>query len=276
LGIIIGIIFLAHPLGIFAPAVGAIIGGLCFMLVQIPVIKKIHFSFRPQFSLSAPGVMRFLHLMWPRTIAIAIMQLGILFTLPLISFLADPGRNRIIFDFAQTLAFAPTVLFGQAIAQAAFPVLSREREKLDQFKLTFSTSFTQLLYLVLPFAVLFLVLRIPIVRLVYGAPRLDWPATVLIGRTLAFFSVSIFAQALLYLVSRAFYALHDTKTPLIVSFLTTFLMLIMSFMFITTYHFGIASIAFAYSLASLLQLLILLVILDKKIGGFTHTGLFIS
>jgi len=55
----------------------------------------------------------------------------------------------------------------------------------------------------------------------------DWQATVLTGRTLAFFSVSIFAQALVYLVSRDFIALHDTKTPLIIGAVTTFLMIFM-------------------------------------------------
>ncbi len=276
LGIILGIVLFSHTYGIFAPAYGAIIGALFFAVVQIPLLRKLHFKFHPQLSLSAPGVKKFIHLMWPRTISIAITQFGILFTLPLISFLADPGRNRIIFDFAQTLAFAPTVLFGQSIAQAAFPVLSRERDRLDQFKLTFTTSFTQLLYVILPFSVLFLVLRIPIVRLVYGAPRLDWNATVLIGTTLACFTISIFSQALLYLVSRAFYALHDTRTPLIVSFITTVLMLLLSLGFITYYQWGVAGIALAYSLASFLQLLILFIILDHRIGGFFHSGLFIS
>ena len=57
------------------------------------------------------------------------------------------------------LAFAPVVLFGQAIAQAAFPVLSKEKDRLEDFKTTFITSFNQMLYLVLPFSVLFLSLK---------------------------------------------------------------------------------------------------------------------
>ena len=186
----------------------------------------------------------------------------------MVSFLQNPGRNYVIFDYAQTFAFAPVALFGQAIAQAAFPILSKEKDKLSDFKITFITSFNQMLYLVLPISVLFLVLRIPMVRLIFGAGQFDWAATVLTGRTLAYFSISIFAQALVYLVSRGFYALHDTKTLLIVGALTTILMILIGALFIFYYHFGIESIAIAYSIASILNFLVLFIFLDLKTGGF--------
>jgi putative peptidoglycan lipid II flippase len=174
------------------------------------------------------------------------------------------------------LAFAPVVLFGQAIAQAAFPVLSKERERLEDFRTTFITSLNQMLYLVLPISVLFLVLRIPIVRLIYGAAQFDWAATVLTSTTLAFFSISIFAQALIYLVSRGFYALHDTKTPLIIGALTTGLMIAIGALFIFIYHYGIQSIAIAYSIGSIVNILVLFFFLDRKTGGFKKIPLLIS
>ena len=234
------------------------------------------FSFKPSLSIQwikASGVVDIFKLIWPRTISIAIFQIGTIITVTLVSFLKDPGRNYVIFDYAQTLAFAPVALFGQAIAQAAFPVLSKERERLEDFKTTFITSFNQLLYIVLPFSVLFLVLRIPIVRLIFGAAQFDWAATVLTGRTLAFFSISIFAQALVYLVSRGFYALHDTKTPLIIGATTTILMVIIGAASIFVYHLGVESIAIAYSIASILNFLALFVLLDRKVGGFTKIPL---
>ena len=140
-----------------------------------------------------------------------------------------------------------------------------------------------MLYLVLPFSVLFLVLRIPIVRLVFGAAQFDWQATVLTGTTLSYFSISIFAQALVYLVSRGFYALHDTKTPLIIGSATTILMILLSAVFIFYYHLGVVGIAFAFSIASILNFLILFIFLDRKTGGFdkwplmkTVTKIFIA
>ncbi len=276
LGIIIGIVILSPFVGIFSAAWGVVIGAFIFVIVQLPLMKNVGFSFKPTFSLKTGGVMEVLKLMWPRTISIAIFQVGTLITVTLVSFLPNPGRNYVIFDYAQTLAFAPVALFGQAIAQASFPVLSKEREKLSDFKTTFITSFNQMLYLVLPISALLLVLRIPVVRLIYGASQFDWAATVLTGRTLAFFSISIFAQALVYLVSRGFYALHDTKTPLTVGALTTGLMLLIGALFIFIYHYGIESIAVAYSIGSILNIIILFLFLDRKVGGFDKKPLLIS
>jgi len=276
LGIILGIVFLAPFVGIYSAAYGIVFGALIFVLAQVPLVKKMGFSFVPTLSLAwikTSGVIDIFKLIWPRTISIAIFQIGTLITVTLVSFLQDPGRNYVIFDYAQTLAFAPVALFGQAIAQAAFPVLSKEREKPEDFKTTFVTSFNQLLYIALPFSVLFLVLRIPIVRLVFGAAQFDWQATVLTGRTLAYFSISIFAQALVYLVSRGFYALHDTKTPLIIGATTTILMVVLGAGSIFIYHLGIESIAISYSIASILNFLILFIFLDRKIGGFGKRSL---
>jgi putative peptidoglycan lipid II flippase len=157
-GIIIGIVLLSPFLGIYAAAYGVIIGALLFVLAQIPLAKKLGFSFKPSLSwqsIKSSGVLNVLKLIWPRTISIAVFQFGTIITVTLVSFLQEPGRNYVIFDYAQTLAFAPVALFGQAIAQAAFPVLSKEKERLEDFKVTFITSFNQMLYLVLPISVLF-------------------------------------------------------------------------------------------------------------------------
>lgn len=276
LGIILGILFLSPVVGIFSAAYGVILGALIFVVIQLPFIKSIGFSFRPALSISSiksSGILEVFKLIWPRTLSIAVFQVGTIITITLVSFLQNPGRNYVVFDYAQTLAFAPVVLFGQAIAQAAFPVLSREKDRLSDFKTTFITSFNQMLYLVLPVSVLFIVLRIPVVRLIYGAAQFDWAATVLTGKTLAFFSISIFAQSLTYLVSRGFYALHDTKTPLVVGSLTTLTMILISATFIFSYRFGIESIALAFSIASILNFLIMFIILDKKTGGFDKVPL---
>lgn len=293
LGIIIGLYFLSPKFGIYAPAIGVVIGAFIFALFQIPLIKSVGFSFKPSFSFNTPGVKEVTRLMWPRTLSLLVFQMGTIITVSLISFLPSSGRNYVIFDYAQTLAFAPIVLFGQTIAQAAFPVLSREKEKLDAFRETFMSSFLQMLYLVLPISVLFLVLRIPIVRLVFGAAQFDWQATVLTGRTLAFFAISIFAQALVYLVSRAFYALHDTKTPLIVGAVSTIIMLALSFLFINYWNsnlqslatvytskfrlvpVGVESIAFAYSIAGIFNLSVLLYYLNKKIHIFNFSSFWL-
>lgn len=293
LGIIIGIYFLSSKIGIYAPAVGVVLGAIFYAILQIPLVARVGFSFRPSFDLKVEGTREVIRLMWPRTLSLFVFQMGTIITVSLISFLPSSGRNYVIFDYAQTLAFAPIVLFGQSIAQAAFPVLSREKDRIDVFTATFTSSFLQILYLIIPISVLFLILRIPVVRLIFGASQFDWVATVLTGRCLAFFALGIFAQALVYLVARAFYALHDTKTPLIVGAFTTGIMLILSFSMIyywnshpaTAYTYynlrfrfipvGVESIAFAYSVGGILNLLILLVCLHRKIKIFNFVNFFL-
>lgn len=277
LGIIIGVISFSSSLGIYSTTVGVLLGGFIFILVQIPLARKIGFRFKPSFAyIKSDGVKKIGKLMWPRTISVVLFQLGTVAIGSFISFLSDPGRMNVIFDFAKTLAFAPVALFGQTIAQAAFPVLSREKDKPAEFKETFINSFNQMLYLVLPVSVLILVLRIPLVRLVFGASKFDWPATVLTGQTLAFFSISIFAQALITLVLRAFYAQHDTKIPLIVGAISTAVLIAASYIFIIVLHWGVESLGIAFSIASILQLVVLFLILEKKVGGFNKLALLSS
>lgn len=294
LGIIICIVFFADNLGIYAPALGVIFGALAYALFQIPLIRKVKFTFKPEFSFETEGIREVLKLIGPRSLSLFIFQIGTILTVSFISFLPSAGRNYVIFDFAQTLAFAPIVLFGQSIAQAAFPVLSRQKDNIEEFRITFMTSFNQMLYLVLPVSALFIILRIPIVRLIFGAARFDWAATVLTGRTLAFFSIAVFAQALIYLVSRAFYALHDTKTPLRVGAVSTLLMLVMSFLFVTFWSsnlqyfaesykmrfsfipVGVESIAFSYSVAGIFNLIVLMFYLNKRIHIFHVTSFWIT
>ncbi len=293
LGTIIGVLSLSSTIGIYSAPVGNIIGAVIYILVQIPLARKVGFSFIPSTRyIFSEGIKRIGILMWPRTISLIIFQAGTLILASFISFLGDPGRMYVIYNFAKTLAFAPVALFGASIAQAAFPVLSREKNNPEEFKATFMTSFNQILYIILPIAVLILILRVPLVRFAYGADKVDWDATVAIGRTVAYFTIAIAAQALINLVSRAFYALHDTKSPLIIGALTTIIMLVIAYVSILIYqtglqefalpysffegvtsgsinfNFGTDGIAFAYSMGSLLNLVILLVILDNKTGGF--------
>lgn len=276
LGIIIGILTLHNYVGIYSAVYGVIMGAFLFIIFQLPSVRKMGFLFKPSLSVHIQGVKEVIHLMWPRTLSNSVFQMSTIIIVGLISFLPESSRSYTILDYAQTLAFAPIALFGQTIAQAAFPVLSRQRERLEEFKLTFITSFTQMLYLVLPVSALLLVLRIPVVRLIYGAGQFNWEDTVLTGRTLAFFAVAIFAQALVYLVSRGFYALHDAKTPLAVGSISTLIMVATGWLFVVQYKFGVESIAIAYSLGGVVNLVALMVLLDRKVGGFHKGVLFLS
>lgn len=276
-GIIIGILLFHQQFGIYAVPLGIILGAAIFVALQLPFAKKVGFSFTPSFDfLKSRGLNKVFMLMWPRTIQVGVQQLGTIVLAAIIAFMAQPGRTNLLFDSAKTLMFAPVSLIGISIAQAAFPALSREKNNLEDFKITFITSFNQMLYLIFPISVVMLVLRIPIVRLIYGADKFDWPATVLTGHILAFLSISIFAQGLIVLFYRAFYALHNSFIPLLTSTISTISLIVLGYYFVIIQNMDIQSIALAFTLSNLLQLLILFIILCKRIGGFPKALLFFT
>ena len=135
----------------------------------------------------------------------------------------------------------------------------------------------------LPVSAILLILRIPVVRLIYGAGQFDWQATVLTGRTLGFFTLSIFAQALSYLAYRGFYALHDTKTPLIIGSITTGIMLLLSALFVLSWEPFFDKLAYnyqdsirliAFSITSILNIALLMFFLNRRVGGIFNKELF--
>jgi len=204
----------------------------------------------------------------PRTLALAVNQIELTVAVFLATSLAAGSLS--IFYFAQHLMNVPTGLFGSTIGQAALPILSRESggKSFEKFKETFLSSLHQILYLALPVSAILLILRIPAVRIVFGAASFPWKATLLTGKVLAIFSISIFAQAAIQLLVRGFYALHDTKTPFWVGALAVSMNVILSFVFILKLNLGILGLAWAITIASLLQAGLLLILLNRAIGGF--------
>lgn len=263
LGIILGLLFFVPFVGIYAATIGVFIGSTLFFLVQLPLLLHSDYFYKPTLDLSN-GVMKIIRLMIPRSITLIITQLAITANVFFASFLG--ARSLVIFDLAQTLILAPVVLFGQSIAQASFPTLSQKKDDKKTFDAIFVSSFNQILYLTLPLSALFMVLRIPLIRLFFGASRFDWFATVDTGRTLAYFSISISAQSLIYLLSRGFYAHKDTRTPLVVTICTVVINILLSYLFVLVFKLPIFFLAGAFSIANILAALLMFFLLDRKIG----------
>ncbi len=276
LGIIGGIVFLTPALGLMAPVVGVGIGAVLFLAIQILLIVSVGYRYKFEFRYRHSGVREVGKLMLPRTIGLAIGQIDTTVDLILASLLG--ARMVTIFNFAQHLQQLPIGLFGTTIAQAALPALSISEALKDreQFKRVILRSLHQILFFVLPLSVFFIVLRVPIVRLVFGASRFDWSSTVLTGMTLAMFSISLFAQAASQVLARGFYALYDSKTPVFVGVLSIAVNTILSIYFIQVLHLAVWSLGLSTSIASFLNSFLLFIILDKRLGYFPRATLILS
>lgn len=275
LGIILGTIFFSSTWGVAAPAIGAAIGALFHFLIQLPV--ALHLGFRPRraIDLTHPGIKKIGRLAAPRMIELSFLQLGKSVELFLASLISTAAYTY--FTFASSLQLLPVGLFGTSIAKASLPALSYQanQKKWSQFRKTFVSSFNEILFLAVPCAVFLVILRIPIVRLVFGAARFDWSSTVQTSYVLSAFGLGIISQALVYLLARAFYALQNTVTPVKVSIGSIFLNILLSFVFVLLFRWPIWSLALAFSLSSLFQALTLIFLLRKNIKGLARKQLWL-
>lgn len=267
-GIIIGIFFLSPIAGLYGPVWGVVLGAALFFLIQLPLARHLAFSYKLIIALSHAGVAEIGKLFTPRVLGLAVSQLNYLVTFSLSSLFG--ARGITIFAFAQTLEQLPVGIFAATIAQAALPTLSEEFDQEDSlfaFKKTFVASFHQILFLVLPAAVILVVLRIPVVRLVYGSAQFDWLATVDTGRTLAFLGAGLVFESLVNLLVRSFYAIHDSKTPVVIGAVAVGLNILLALLFIPIFHLPIWGLALAMAVADGLYATGLLFSFARRLHG---------
>jgi putative peptidoglycan lipid II flippase len=204
--------------------------------------------------------------MLPRTISFALDQISLTLTVYIATYLAAGSLS--IYNFSQHLNNLPVNLFGLTIGQAALPSLAREANiNKDNFRRLFTDSLHQVLYLALPASIMLLVLRIPAVRLAFGAKTFPWEATLLTGKIVGILAISIFSQAVTELFIRSFYALQDTKTPLILKGVTAIINVLLSFWFVFNLGLGIVGLALAVTITNFIQALLLFTFLGNKTGS---------
>jgi putative peptidoglycan lipid II flippase len=265
LGIIAGIIWFVPRWGIIGLAYGVVIGALAHLLIQIPGVFRLGFRYQRILDLKHAGVRQIGKLMLPRTFGLAVNQIDQLVSTIIASGLAAGSLTQ--FNFANNLQNFPINVFGVSLAIAVFPAFSEAyaAKDMDAFIGHFSRTVRRLLVVMIPASVLLLILRAQIVRVVVGAHAFDWDATYQTAQVLGYFTLSIFAQALIPILARSFYALHDTATPVKVGIAAVAVDIAGAIFF--SRHFGVIGLALAFSISSLLNMLGLYVILRRRLGS---------
>jgi putative peptidoglycan lipid II flippase len=268
LGMIVGILTLTERFGIYGPTYGILLGAAAHLIIQTPALRKISYKYKFNLNFKNIFVKKIGRLLPPRMLSVFIASgmgtvhnsLALLISKPSVVYL----------KFADQLQTFPVSLFGYSIAAAALPALSRKAYPLNKakFKKILVTSLHQVLFLVIPCAVILLILRVPVIRIIYGAARFPWESTVKTSYTLAFFSLSIPTQSAVLLLTRSFYALRDTVTPVKIGATTAALNLALCLIFINVLGWGAWSIAFAFSITSGIDMVTMLFVLNKRLGGF--------
>lgn len=273
-GIIIGALFFTRWWGIYGLAVGVVLGAAMHMLIQLPAAIAAGFKYKAVLSWSNPGIRRIIKLTIPRTLGLVVGQIN-LFVMTIIASTLAVGSIS-TFTWANNLQSFLLGIFAVSFAIAAFPNLSAATATGDKEKFvsTFAQTARQILFFIIPLSVLFLVLRAQVVRVALGAGRFDWTATILTADTLAIFCFSLFAQSLIQLLARAFYARHDTWTPFLIGLFSAAANLAMAlylprhpFTIFNLHIGGSVALAVAFSLDAIINAALLWVFLHIRVGN---------
>ena len=268
-GIILGVFLFKNIFGIYSAGLGVIIGAFLHMAVQYPSVRKLGFRHSFVIDVKNWSVKRLFSLMPPRVMDLGISELQ---NLGLGFFATSIGSlSFVIIGLGLRLMTIPIRLFGVPISQASLPFLSQETEEDEQkrFASLVTQSLHQISFFALPASVLLLILRIPIVRLVFGAQNFPWKTTVLTGKVVAILALSVAAQAMVQLMVRAFYALKNTKTPFTITLITVLIYFLTSAFFVNFTNFGVIGLAWATTISAYLELTLFIIFLHLRTKCFS-------
>lgn len=274
IGIIIGALVFVPLWGIKGLAWGVVLGAALHFLIQVPTSYYLGFRYQPILNFKDTAIRKIGRIMVPRTLTLAINQLNLVVITIIASTLA--AGSLTVFNLANNLQVFPVGIFGISFAIAAFPTLAALATKNDKkdFIHSFSNTTRQILFFIIPASVLLLILRAQIVRVILGSGNFTWQDTVLTIDTLAMFTLSLFAQAMIPLLIRGFYAFQNSLTPFILGLISAVVNIILSLILIKPftmlgYHFdfGIAGLALAFSLSSILNFALLWIGLRLRAGS---------
>ncbi|WP_053955210.1 murein biosynthesis integral membrane protein MurJ [Inediibacterium massiliense] len=276
IGIIFGTIFLSKYLGIVGTAIGVIIGAVVNFLFQFFFLKNKMKYYRLDFDLKHPGVQKIFKLILPTLIGLSVTQVNLIVNQNIASLL-DTGSITAL-RLANRIIQLPLGIFAMSIASVIFPTITSQIAKgeVEKFKDTFSLGLRNILFVIIPSAVGLLILRLPLIRLLFVHGAFTEQDAFITAQVLLYYILGLIAQAGIQILMRGFYANHDTKTPLKISIITVASNILLNIVFVKYTSFGVKGLAFAYSITSLLNMIILYYIFTKKMNGIKDKEIFIS
>jgi len=246
-------------------AIGVIGGGILQLALQIPFLMDKGLSFAPKWNPGHPALKKIGMLMLPTIFGSAIYQINQLVGTLLASLLREGSVSYLY--YADRLVQFPLGVFAIAISTAVLPSLSREAADGDLVRLkeTLSHALRLTMFITIPAMIGLIVLRQPIIRLLFQRGAFDSDTTKMTAQALLYYSLGLWAFAALRVFVSAFYSLQDTKTPVKVAVVAMLANIVFSLILMGPLKHG--GLALALSLASTLQLIMLIFLLRKRLGG---------
>lgn len=251
---------------ITALAVGVLLGGVLQLLLQLPVLYRKGFPLRVRFDLHHPAVRRIALLMGPSVFGVGVYYLNITVGNILASLLPEGSVSYLY--YAQRLFEFPQGIFTVSVAQAVLPSLSRQAAAgdMDAFRESLVFGLRLTLFVTIPATVGLMVCATPIFSLLFMGGEFDYAQAANAGIALFYYALGLSLVALVRVLVPAFYALKDTRTPVMVAFVAFIMNAIASLILMKPLAHG--GLALASSLSALANMGLLLVFLRRKIGPF--------
>jgi putative peptidoglycan lipid II flippase len=254
-------------------AVGVVLGGALQLCWQLPSLYKLGYRFRAAFDWSHPGLRRILRMMGPAILGNAAVLINVAVSTNLASAISDPVRGYdgpvswlgYAFRFMQL----PLGLFGVAIGSATLPSISRSAAagNMDEFRRTFSKSLGMVFLLTLPSSIGLVVLGQSIIGAIYQGGKFQVYDTHQTATALSCYAIGLVGYAGLKVLTPAFYALDDARTPMVIGVLSILINYATAVTLIRGAGFGHASLALSTSAVAIFGFVVLFVILRARLGG---------
>lgn len=267
LGTIVSLLFLRKLFGPYVLALGVILGGLWQFLFQVPPLYRKGFTLRASFQFwRDEGFRKVLRLMLPVTFSLAVSQLNTLVD-RVVASLCREGAVSALY-FSDRLMEFPLGIFGVALSVAVLPPLSQSvwMGNTEEWQRTLWQGIRWVLFFMLPAVVLLMTFPLPLVTLVYQRGMFDASAAAMTATALFYYAPGLVFFALNHLMTRAFYSLHDTRTPVKVSLGAVFLNIGLDLWLVRFLDFG--GVALATSFAAAFQFVFLVYFLRRKVQNF--------
>ena len=263
LGIILGAVFLSYTFGLMGLVWGTLIGVCLHIGIQLPGVL-VHRTPRLMLGYNNPDVLRVIGLMWPRLLGVAVLQASLIAVTILASTHGTSSVAAINNGFM--LMLLPLGIFAMSLGEASLPELSERWASNDHatFALRMGAVWRHVLFLTIPSAVGLVVLAEPLVAILFQRGAFDVRATELTAVALRCFAIGLAGHAVVEVLVRGFFAMHDTRTPVVIGSMSLLVHVILSW--VLGIWIGIGGIALGVSIGVLIEALLLALILRRRNG----------
>lgn len=268
IGMITGIVFLGRFFSdpIYGAAAGVIIGGLLQLLIQIPYMIREGFVFRVSVDFKHPGIKKIFRMLTPALFGIAVYQINTLVS-NLLATMIGEGSVAYIY-YTNRLTELVLGVFIVSIGNVILPEMSKltALENINRFKKLFSESVSFGMFLAVPAAVALVAGGIPVISVIFMHGRFSYEDAVLTYYSLVTASAGIIFISALRITTPAFYAMKDTRTPVISATVALLVNLVAGYILMHT-PLKHAGLTLANTLSAIVQMSILMFFLNSRTGG---------